>query len=32
MDENVKKTALEVDEIVLELLNKHSDDVEVDVE
>ncbi len=31
MDENVKKTALEVDEIVLELLNKHSDDVEVDV-
>lgn len=31
MDENVKKTALEVDEIVLELLNKHSDDIEVDV-
>lgn len=31
MDENVKKTALEVDEIVLGLLNKHSDDVEVDV-
>ena len=32
MSENITLTAQEIDEIILSLLNKHSDDIEIDTE